>query len=63
MAAGATGANKDERTVVPAGRLADLYAERKEFHSVKQHLEQRLALALNEPIVMTPQFATRFVAG
>ena len=58
MEAGATGADQDERSVVPAGRLADLYAEKKEFLSVKQHLEQRLELALNEPVVMTPQFAT-----
>ena len=40
------------------GRLGNLYAESKEFLSVKQHLEQRLEVALNEPVGMTPQYAT-----
>ena len=59
---GAAGTGQDENSVVPAvGRLDNLYAESKEFLSVKQHLEQRLEVALNEPVGMTPQFATNFL--
>ena len=58
---GITDTGQDEKSVVPAGRLVNLYAESKEFLSVKQHLEQRLEVALNEPVGMTPQFATNFL--
>ena len=61
LSVGVTDTGQDEKSVVPAGRLVNLYAESKEFLSVKQHLEQRLEVALNEPVGMTPQFATNFL--
>ena len=53
-----TGTNQDDSDVLPASRLANIYAESKEFLSVKRQLDQKLELALNEPVGKTPQFAT-----
>ena len=56
-----TGTNQGDRDVIPAGRLTNIYAESKEFLSVKLQLDQKLELALNEPVGKTPQFATNFL--
>ena len=58
---GTAGTNQDDRDVIPAGRLANIYAESKEFLLVKQQLDQKLELALNEPVGKTPQFTTNFL--
>ena len=47
--------------VAPAGRLANIYAGSEEFLTVKQQLEQKLQIAINEPIGKTPEFATNFL--
>ena len=50
-----------DTSVVPANRLANIYAESKEFLVVKQHLDQKLKVAINEPVGETPEFATNFL--
>ena len=57
----ATDANQENTSIVPVNRLANIYAESKEFLTVKQHLEHRLKVALDEPIGETPEFATNFL--
>ena len=49
-----------DRNVVPAGRLASMYAKSKEFFTIKQHLDQKLEVALGEPLGKTSQYATNF---
>ena len=56
-----TGTTSQDTSVVPAGRLANIYAESKEFLTIKQHLEQKLQIAINEPVGETPEFATSFL--
>ena len=48
-------------SLVPAGRLANIYAESKEFFTAKQQLEQKLQIAIKEPVGETPEFATNFL--
>ena len=47
--------------MVPVNRLANIYAESKEYLTVKQHLDHRLKVAINEPVGETPEFATNFL--
>ena len=49
--------NQDQ-SVVPAGRLVKAYAESKESIALKQHLDQKLEVALGEPLGRAPNFAT-----
>ena len=49
-----------DKSVVPAGRLANAYAESKEFFTIKQHLDQKLEVALGEPLRKTAHYATNF---
>ena len=56
-----TGTNQGDRDVIPASRLTNIYAESKEFLSVKLQLDQKLELVLNKPVRKTPQFATNFL--
>ena len=51
--------NQDQ-SVVPAGRLVKAYAESKESLTLKQHLDQKLEVALGEPLGKAPHFATSF---
>jgi len=53
--------NQDTASIVPANRLANIYAESKEFLTTKQHLDQKLQVAINEPVGETPEFATNFL--
>ena len=52
--------NQDDKSVVPAGRLATIYAQSKEFTTMKQKLNEQLEVALGEPLGKTPSFATNF---
>lgn len=52
--------NQDDTSVVPAGRLATIYAQSKEFTTMKQRLNEQLEVALGEPLGATPSFATNF---
>ena len=47
--------------MVPVNRLANIYAESKEYLTVKQHLDHQLKVAINEPVGETPEFATNFL--
>ena len=49
-----------DKSVVPAGQLANVYAESKEFFTIKQHLDQKLEVALGEPLRKTAHYATSF---
>ena len=49
-----------EESVVPAGRLVKAYAESKESFTLKQHLDQKLEVALGKPLGKAPHFATSF---
>ena len=49
-----------DRSVVPAGRLANMYAKSKEFFMIKQHLDQKLEVALGKPLGKTAYYATNF---
>ena len=51
--------NQDQ-SVVPTGRLVKAYAESKEFFTLKQHLDQKLEVALGKPLGKAPHFATNF---
>ena len=53
--------NKQDINTPPPSRLADIYADSKEFLTVKHHLDQKLQAAINEPIGESPQFATNFL--
>ena len=53
--------NKQDISIPPPSQLADIYADSKEFLTVKQHLDQKLQAAINEPIGESPQFATNFL--
>ena len=61
LAVDVTDANQEDTSVVPVNRLANIYAESKEFLTVKQQLEHRLKVALDEPVGETPEFATNFL--
>ena len=52
------GTSQDDTSAVPAGRLANIYAESKEFATMKQQLNEKLEVALGEPLGKTPNFAT-----
>ena len=49
-----------DRASPAATRLANIYAESKEFLTVKQHLDQKLEAAISEPVGEKPSFATNF---
>ena len=53
--------NKDDTSVAPAGRLAIIYAESREFTTMKQRLNEQLEVALGERLGKTPSFATNFL--
>ena len=49
-----------DRSVVPASRLANMYTSSKEFFMIKQHLDQKLEVALGEPLGREPHYAANF---
>ena len=52
------GTYQDDTSVVPASRLANIYAQSKEFTTTKQQLNEKLEVALGQPLGKTPKFAT-----
>jgi len=53
--------NQGATSIAPVNRLANIYAESKEFLTIKQHLDQKLQVAISESVGETPEFATNFL--